>query len=88
VSLLAGIPLAQRFLRILRVLLGLLLVLCSVPFLIDGGLSRYAMQGMTPHPDRKMLVAGLVLAFAGVILLRRLPWRPRRSVGLWAPGPR
>ena len=64
-------------LKILRIAAGFLLVLCAGPFLIQGGLSRYAYEGLTPHPDRKMLAVGLTMALAGIMLLRRLPWRSR-----------
>ena len=81
-------PMARLVLKILRIALGFLLVLSAGPFLIQGGLSRYAMQGMTPHPDRRMLAMGLIMALSGVLLLRPLPWRPRHLIGLWGRRPR
>jgi hypothetical protein len=36
---------------ILRIAAGFLLVLAATPFLIQGGLSRYARYGTPAHPD-------------------------------------
>jgi len=55
-----------------RILAGVILTLSALPFLIQGGLSRYAGIGNSPQPDWRMLLLGLVLLAAGAFLIR--PW--------------
>jgi hypothetical protein len=63
----AGIPL-----KVLRIAIGILLALSAGPFLIQGGLSRYAAFGVPSHPDPRMLVIGLIAdspRFRSLVLL-------------------
>jgi hypothetical protein len=57
-------------LKILRIVIGILLALAAGPFLIQGGLSRYAAFGVPAHPDSRMLVIGLILLAAAAFLIR------------------
>ena len=49
-----------------RRIVGVMLIFVAIPFLIAGGLSRFERAGITQHPDRWMLVPGLLLVAAGV----------------------
>ena len=69
-----------RLLKIFRVLLGLLIMASAAPFLIQGGLSRYAKYGIPPSPNWRYLVIGLIILAIGGLILRRLPWTSRRRV--------
>ena len=69
-----------RLLKIFRVLLGLLIMASAAPFLIQGGLSRYAKYGIPPSPNWRYLGIGLIILAIGGLILRRLPWTSRRRV--------
>jgi hypothetical protein len=56
--------------KLLRIGLGILLVLSSTGFLIQGGLSRYAKFGIPPAADWKVLSIGLMMVAIGLLLIR------------------
>ncbi len=74
----------MRILKILRSVAGAVIMLSAVPFLIQGGLSRYAKYGIPRTPDWRLLLVGLVMMAIGGVLIRPLPrslqWRPRPRV--------
>jgi uncharacterized membrane protein len=57
-----------------RKIAGVMLAIAAVPFLVAGGLSRMEQIGVPPHPNRWMLVPGLLLLVAA-----RFVYGPRRS---------
>ena len=60
---------------ILRMVAGFVLVLMATPFLIQGGLSRYAKYGMPAHADWRYLGVAVVMLAAGTFLIRPFWWR-------------
>jgi hypothetical protein len=58
-----------KVLKITRSAIGIALMLISVSFLIQGGLSRYAQYGLPPHADWRIIAIGLTLLAAGAFLL-------------------
>jgi hypothetical protein len=69
----------MRILKFLRCTAGALIVLSAVPFLIQGGLSRYAKYGIPRTPDWRLMLVGLVMVAIGGVLIRPFAWtlRPR-----------
>jgi hypothetical protein len=75
----------MRILKVLRSAAGAVIMLSAVPFLIQGGLSRYAKYGIPRSPDWRLMVVGLVMLAIGGVLIRPLPRslhrRPRPRLG-------
>ena len=70
-----------RLWKIVRVLLSLLIMASAAPFLIEGGLSRYAKYGIRPTPNWRYFVLGLIMLAIGALILRPLPWTSQRHRG-------
>ena len=62
----------------MRMAIGLLIMASAAPFLIQGGLSRYAKYGIPQNPDWRYLVIGLIVLLLGAIIFRPLPWTSQR----------
>jgi hypothetical protein len=60
----------RTVLKLLRSVLGILLMLCSGAVLVDGGFSRYAKYGIPPHTNWSIIAFGLILLSSGAFLLR------------------
>jgi hypothetical protein len=61
-------------LKILRMIIGPVLVCAAVPVLNQGGLSRYARFGVPSHADWPMIVTGLSITVLGLTCIRP-EWR-------------
>ena len=61
-------------LKTTRLVVGIAPALCSVGFLIEGGLSRYAKFGVPPEPQWSVIAMGLAMLAGGLFLLRPFPW--------------
>jgi hypothetical protein len=66
---------ASVLLTILRIAAGLALMLAASPFLIRGGLSRYAKYGTPAHTDWRYLAVAFLLLGAGSFLVRPYWWK-------------
>jgi hypothetical protein len=66
--------------KFVRIGLGIVLALISTPFLIQGGLSRYAKFGVPPAPNWIVIFTGLVILAIGLLLIRPLPWTRRHRI--------
>jgi hypothetical protein len=67
--------------KIVRMLIGLFVMASAAPFLIQGGLSRYAKYGIPANSEWRYLVIGLLVLAIGAVIFRPLPWKSRRSGG-------
>jgi len=67
----------MRFLRVVRQVLGFMLMLSGGTVAGEGGLSRMAKYGIPPTPNWHYLALGLTLLAGGVLLFRPLPWTRR-----------
>lgn len=62
-------------LKLLRIAVGYLLMGVATAFLIQGGFSRYARNGVPPHADWRYLAMGVATLGIGSFLIRPFWWR-------------
>lgn len=66
---------ATALFTIIRIAAGLVIALTAMPFLIQGGLSRYAKYGIPAHADWRYIAIGLGMVALGTFLIRPFWWR-------------